>query len=462
MIDFSLAIKKLDSIHQQHLLNYWSELSLESQKMLDEQIHKLDVKHFLEQRNFLTDEKMERDNLKVEPYMDFQKASQSDIAKGEEAIKSETVGCIVVAGGQGTRLKFSGPKGMFPVTAIKHKSLFQLLAERVLAAEKKYGVALKLAIMTSPENHVDTVSFFERHHHFGIKRENLYFFTQGTLPLLNQDGNLFLESKDKFAIGPDGNGSCLRHFVENGIWSDWEQLGIKYLNFILIDNPLADPFDAGLIGFHIHQGSDITIKAVARKDPNEKVGVIVKTRKGLCVREYTEFDENEMKAKDANGSLKHTCANISLFCLSMPFVYDAGMIYYDQMPFHKALKAVKYLDDSGITKISEVPFAWKFEKYIFDIIPYAKKAHVMVCDRKECFAPLKNEKGADSIAEVQKALQAYDRSCFEKLTGQKVDEEAIFELDPQFYYPTDMMQAYWHGKTLPHDGLIMADVMADE
>lgn len=447
--DIAEAIKKLDSIHQQHLLNHWNSLSEPSKESLLEQIHLLDVPVFLEQRK-LVFENPTKQSLSLQPFQEYDtKILPQDRQKGEELISEGKVGCLIVAGGQGTRLRFNGPKGMFPITVIKHKSLFQLFAEKVLAAGKKYGKSLPVAIMTSPLNHVDTLNFFERHHHFGLNKKDISFFSQAKLPFLTEEGNTFLEKNDLIAEGPDGNGSALKHFVEKGIWTDWSTLGIEYVNFILIDNPLADPFDAGLIGYHHRKKSDITIKCILREDPHEKVGVIVKEDSKVCVREYTELQKEEMEAREKDGTLKHPCANISLFCLSIPFIYDAAMLYYPQMPFHKALKSANFLANEGKTKMSEKPFAWKFEKYIFDILPYAKKIGALLYRREECFAPLKNEIGADSPTEVQKSLLIHDRKCFENISGTSVNASEPFELDPQFYYPTEELQAAWKGKQLP-------------
>ncbi len=61
---------------------------------------------------------------------------------------------LVLAGGQGRRLGFEKPKGCFPISLIKKKTLFQLIAEKVVAAAASLDIdfPLQLAIMCSPLN----------------------------------------------------------------------------------------------------------------------------------------------------------------------------------------------------------------------------------------------------------------------------------------------------------------------
>ena len=112
-----------------------------------------------------------------------------DQMTGEALLIEGKVGCLLLAGGQGSRMGCTGPKGMTVV--VKNKTLFHLFAEKAIAAEKKIGRSLPVAIMTSPLNDRATRAFFEENQYFGI--ENLSFFSQEVLPLLDREENLFLE-----------------------------------------------------------------------------------------------------------------------------------------------------------------------------------------------------------------------------------------------------------------------------
>ena len=129
--------------------------------------------------------------------------------------------------------------------------------------------------MTSPDNDQETRSFFQLHNNFGLEPFQISFFIQDTLPLLNKHGRLFLKSPWQISTGADGNGHSLLTFARSAILKKWKEQGIEYLHVILIDNPLADPFDAELVGFHHQQGVEITLKCTEKSSPDEKMGVVV-------------------------------------------------------------------------------------------------------------------------------------------------------------------------------------------
>lgn len=436
------VLQKLSSMGERHLLNFWDSLDLSQRNHLLQQIEALDPTLLTSMR--LQVFQQAAVDSQYDPFLDYsQTGSEVDAVNGLELIRSGKMGCLIVAGGQGTRLRFEGPKGMFPISVVKHKSLFQLFAEKTLAAGKQAGRRLPLAIMTSPQNHDKTVAFFKTHNFFGLESSQLSFFSQGMLPLLDRQGHLFLEGKGSIAEGPDGNGSALAHFVNAGIWDKWNAQGVTYLNFVIIDNALADPFDAELLGFHVRQGTTITMKCTPRRDSQEKVGLLVKSGEKVHVVEYSEMPESERTALH-EGKLKHLCANLSLFCCNMDFIKNR----LNPMPLHLAFKAVKYVDDVGNVITPKEPMSWKFERFIFDILPMAPHVSALLYPRERCFAPLKNFDGNDSPATVQVALQEQDRALFKKISGIE-PPKGPFELAQEFHYPIpDLLQA-WKGKPAP-------------
>lgn len=439
---------KIESLQQQHLLKYWDQLNSGQQEHLLSQINSLDANIIQNMRQSLKTHQ-EPPPIKIAPFLEYsQSGNLGDKSAGQRLIAEGKVGCLIVAGGQGTRLRFEGPKGMFPITAVKNKSLFQLFAEKTLTAGKRAGKPLPIAIMTSPLNHESTKGFFESNGYFGLNRNMVSFFSQSMLPLLDKEGNLFLEEPDSIAQGPDGNGSSLKHFVEAGIWDQWNRQGIRFLNFVLIDNPLADPFDPELLGFHQRMCNEITLKCAFRKDAKEKVGLVVKAEGRVSVIEYTELPEKERTALDNKGTLLHKCANLSLFCCDMGFVRDKAVARYDKMPMHLAFKSAKYIDDEGDIVVAREPIAWKFEKFIFDILPFADMPAALVYPRESCFAPLKNFSGDDSPETVQAALQKLDKSTIANITGIEPPDRK-FELAQDFYYPTPELLQKWKDKPLP-------------
>src|SRR5439155_11433697 len=73
-------------------------------------------------------------------------------ARGYELVRGGKVAAFLVAGGQGTRLGYDGPKGEFPVTPIKNKPLFQVFAEQLLSWRRDAGKPVPRYIMTSDAN----------------------------------------------------------------------------------------------------------------------------------------------------------------------------------------------------------------------------------------------------------------------------------------------------------------------
>jgi len=439
-----IAKQKLAEIGQEHLLDYWDGLAPDERKGLYEQIERLDSALYRKQKQ-LFEGKDESKAEEIYPFDDCISVDEvGDPTLGRELIQKGTVGCLIVAGGQGTRLGFDGPKGMFPVTNVKEKSLFQLLAEKVRYAGICVEKPLQLAVMTSSLNHEQTTTFFEENNYFGLLPEQVDFFMQGTLPLLNEEGDLFLERPYKIAEGPDGNGSSLSHFMQSGIWQKWWEMGIRTVSFLLGDNALADPFDSALVQFHHENNSEITVKCVERRNPHEKVGILVRTAETIQVVEYSELPDEEKIAINDAGLLKHRFANISTFCFSMDFIRSLDK---EGINWHLAHKASAYVDEGGQTVKTDDLHAWKYEYFIFDVLPLSNKISALLYPRQKCFAPLKNRVGQDSVAIVKALLQQFDVETYEKISGVE-SPDRCFELSPAFYYPTEEIRYRWKDREL--------------
>lgn len=440
------CLQKLKSIGEEKLLNGFDALNEVEKKALLNDIENLDLKVLKEQKKILSKKKDSQVPIAFKPIKrPYQSQNQSFQDKGQELISKGQVGCLVVAGGQGTRLKFDHPKGLFPVTPVLKKSLFQLLSEKVLKASDQAGKKLPLAIMTSSINEEETKQFFKENRFFGMEEKDLDFFTQPNLPVLDNQGSLFLESKCKIAKAPDGNGSSLQAFYKSGVFSKWKQKGIRYLVYVLIDNPLADPFDKELIGMAADLKSDVSIKCVERIDPDEKVGVFIQDQDKTKVVEYSEFPKSLYEAKE-NGEFLFPYANISYFCFDMNFIESLADI---NMPMHLAFKSVPiYSRDKESILTNKDPFAWKFEKFIFDVLPYAK-VDLLLEERKFCYSPLKNKEGRASLKTVQEDLMALDKIKIESVTETKAPDIQPFEIDPAFYYPTPEIKKKWRKRSIP-------------
>ncbi|MBS0623789.1 MAG: UTP--glucose-1-phosphate uridylyltransferase [Verrucomicrobia bacterium] len=346
--------------------------------------------------------------------------SQQDFLLGQELMHQGKCGCVVLAGGQSSRLRLSGPKGCVPVSLVRHQSLFALLAEKVVSASAQVGYPLPLAIMTSTANRIEAETFFIKNKYFGLQPSQISFFSQRVWPLLSFSGDLLLSTPGRLAVGPNGNGDFFKQFVVNGIWKEWADQGVEIVRVMPIDNPLALPFDSELFGFHHRLSNDVSIQAIARLSKEEKAGTLVSMQEKVGVVEYGESPAPEKGF-----------ANIGLYAFSMPWVQTISQV---EMPLHPAMKAIKTYQDAEVPKH---PNVWKFEEFIFDAFCYAQKSEALVYDREHCFAPLKNVEGEDSLSQVQAAILAHERWLYEQRLGKAPPAEAVFELSSDFYYPTE-------------------------
>lgn len=451
-MDYAAAFVKLEMINQTHILQFFHELDFSQQKELLSQIDKLDLDTFKQQQDIIFQKNpIPKDN--IQPIKKSIKVSDiTDLSLANEMLSKGQVGCLIVAGGQGSRLQFNGPKGMFLVSPVCKKSLFQIFAEKVVAAGKRANKILPLAIMTSKENEAQIKDFFKMHDFFGLLKEQVSFFSQANMVVLDKTGNLFLENKYTIAKGPDGNGNSLKTFFTCGIFDEWLAKGVRCINYLLIDNPLADPFDLKMLSLQSQKNADVVIKCIKREDPKESVGVLVEISGVPHVVEYSEMNETEKFKKEPSGNLVHSLANISQFSFSMEFIKK---IQEKNLPLHKALKAVSYLDSDGKTKQSGDKNAYKFETFIFDVLPFANKVEIMEDLRKNCFSPLKELSGLQNL---QETLQTLDYEKLSEITGVKSDCLKPFEIAQDFYYPTETLISKWRGKKIPDQHYIKPDM----
>jgi UDP-N-acetylglucosamine/UDP-N-acetylgalactosamine diphosphorylase len=417
---------RLEIIGQTHLLSSLELLENDEQHEVFKQLESIDEKGLKRLQEALLNKNSQLLKEKKPFLPACSKGAPELIEVGKKILKQGQAGCIVLAGGMGSRLRFDFPKGLFPITCIKQKTLFQRLAERVKAASHAYATPLHLAIMTSSLNHAETQKYFLDHQFFGLESSQISFFPQEMWPSLDLEGNLFCSQKGQLSFSPAGNGSVFRSFMQSNIALEWKKWGIEMISIISIDNPLADPFDANLLGFHASMNLSASMVAIKKRDHHEKVGVLVQAPHGVEVCEYSEI------SGDA-GSFSY--ANTGHLCFTRPFFEEVARC---QLPIHLAFKSVQK---------ENKPFqVCRCEQFIFDAFCFAKRSDAIIYPRNECFAPLKNFEGEDSIKTVEEAVQAFDRDTFYAVTGQHLSSTKKSELDPAFYYPDEKLKAKWRDK----------------
>ncbi len=318
---------------------------------------------------------------------------------GDDLIRRGKVAGFVVAGGQGTRLGFDGPKGNFPISPIKKKTLFQIFAENLLAASRKYDTTIPFYIMTSPLNHDATVEIFENADFYGLGKENVFLFQQGTLPNFGFDGKILLADKDTIATSPDGHGGSLKALYQSGAVADMKKRGVEILSYWQVDNPLIHPADPLFVGLHVLDQAEMSSKALLKAGPLEKVGNFCLVDGKVTVIEYSDLPDEAAHRKNEDGSLAFELGSIGIHIISVSFIEKLNADGDFALPIHRAVKKIPYIDDNGNHIDPDKPNGIKLETFVFDAIPMAVASIILQTRREEEFAPVKNATGTDS-AEV--------------------------------------------------------------
>lgn len=150
----------------------------------------------------------------------------------------------MLAGGQGTRLGSSAPKGCYDICLPSHRTLFQLIIQRLRRLSTMAGGApVPLYVMTSDATDAETKKFLREKDFYGMSESDIVFFSQLTLPCVDLQGNLMLEARDRVCVAPDGNGGIYRALALSGALADMERRGIKYVHVGSVDNALTRPAD---------------------------------------------------------------------------------------------------------------------------------------------------------------------------------------------------------------------------
>jgi UDP-N-acetylglucosamine/UDP-N-acetylgalactosamine diphosphorylase len=377
-------------------------------------------------------------------------------AMGEAALRAGRVAAFTVAGGQGTRLGWDGPKGTFPVTPVRRKPLFQVFAEKLRAAGVRYGRPLHWFIMTSHANHEATAAFFAEHKFFGLDPARVHFFRQGRMPAVDFTGKILLEAPDRIAMSPDGHGGSLRALDRSGVLDLLKSEGIDTISYFQVDNPLVRCIDPAFLGWHFAQGSEMSSKMVAKAYPEEKVGHFCVQQGRLVVVEYSDLPPTRQRELDpATGRLRFNAGNVAIHIIDREFArrmahsaVSGQAARGKNLPFHRADKKIPVIDAAGKPVQPTAPNGAKFEMFVFDALPFAKNPIVIETRRADDFSPVKNAGGADS-PQTCRDDQLRQFARWLRAAGATVETDAdgyphpALEVSPLFGYDEDTFAQAW-------------------
>lgn len=429
-------MKLLATYGQHEIIEFCKGLKADEEKLFFKNLEKLDLKVVFElhEQFSLQDcsaapgQAIKTASIIQTPQTEEEKEQEKKAKEaGETLLRDGKVAVLIVAGGQGSRLGFDGPKGIFPISPIKNKPLFQLFAEQVKAQSARYGTWIPLLIMTSEENHEDTIRFFENNGYFDLGQDTIHFFMQDMLPAITPDGKYVLQKNGSLFTNPNGHGGSLKGIYDSGILHMLMEKGITELFYCQVDNPLVKIADPVFLGYHTIAGAEVSTKVVRRKNIEEKVGVYLSRNNRDAIIEYSDLGPEYMAALDDRGNILYWAGNTAIHIFSLPFVKrinDHGFA----LPYHCAKKRADITGRSGKQQCLDI---WKFETFVFDAIPLAANTCCMEIERSEEFAPVKNKDGADSPETARSAMIALSRDWLRK-AGVEAIPEVTIEISPLF------------------------------
>lgn len=431
----------LRPIGQEHLIAFWDILNSGQREKLSSQIAAIDFPRLLSTFNspHSKEDWAGLARRAVGPPAirlgrgDNRHSQAESRATGEQALREGRIGVVLVAGGQGTRLGFDHPKGLYSIGPISQASLFQILLEKVLATGRRYGVSIPLYVMTSPATHDATVEYLGANGRFGMSSGDVTIFCQGTMPAVDAEtGKVLLESPDSLALSPDGHGGMPAALRSSGALDDIRRRGIEHVFYMQVDNPLVVVCEPEFIGYHLLAKSELSTQVVTKTAPRDRVGNVVSVDDRVRIIEYSDLPEDAAEQRLPDGSLKLWAGNTAIHVFAVDLLDRAGRSERE-LPYHLARKKVPYLGTSGDLIDPTEPNAIKFEQFIFDLLPTAHNPIVAEVDEATHFAPVKNAPGAqrDSPESVQAQMIALHRRWLEE-AGAYIAPGIAVEISPLF------------------------------
>ena len=428
-MNYAEAEKMLKKCGQEHVLAYWKKLGKKEQAALLEQIATIEPKNLAYCQQALKTGADVPDSSKGKaPKVAVLKGKKlaEAVAAGEKELKAGKVAALLVAGGQGSRLGYDGPKGCYAIGPITGAPLFYFHARKILARTIRYGATIPFYVMTSEANNAATVKCFEENDYFGLNPDDVFFFTQGMWPGMTKDGKIILDAPGHVFMSPDGHGGLLAALKRSGALADMKKRGIKSVFFFQVDNPLVEIADPAFVGYHVLERSEYSLKLCAKRDPFEKVGMPMLVGGRYRMVEYTEMTKEQCLRKKG-GKLYYLYGSPAIHVFDRAFLAREAA---KAMPLHLAFKKIPYMAGGKVVKPAE-PNGYKFEKFIFDILPNARRAAFLAFAQKDEFSPVKNAEGNDSPATCRADLRVKWARML-AAAGVKVPDSMPLEIDPAY------------------------------
>ncbi len=401
-MNYEQAAEKLKKYDQMQILRYYDELTDEQKDILLDEIDRTDFDAIFGQPADVSTSVIEPMGAMKISEIEANRARLEE--KGLECIRAGKAAALLLAGGQGTRLGISGPKGSFNIGITKDLYIFECLINNLMDVTKKAGCWIPLFIMTSNKNDKETRAFLSEHNYFGYDKDHIYFFVQDMAPSTDFNGKIYMESKYHMALSPNGNGGWYSSLKNAGYEEVLDKLGVEWINIFAVDNVLQKMMDPAFIGATLESGSEVGSKVIAKAYPEENVGVMCYRDGHPSIVEYYDLTEEMRYQKNENGDLAYSSGVILNYLFYVPAL---KRIVDKKLPLHIAKKKIPYMDENGTFIKPEEPNGNKYENLVLDMIEMMDGCLAFEVDRKSEFAPIKNMHGVDSLDSAREMLKAY-------------------------------------------------------
>ena len=420
---------------QGHVFRFWDALDGSERERLAGQARQIDLSAVLQ--GFEATQHARRSAPKLVP-VDVEAALEhgglaerwNDArARGAELLASGRVAVMVVAGGQATRLGFSGPKGTFPLGPVTGRTLFEQQAQKIRRLRVRAGGGIPWYVMTSPATDSATRAHFEASDYFGLPRSDVFFLCQSMMPSLDFDAKLMLLAPDRISQNPDGHGGSLTALLASGALDDMARRGVDTIFYYQVDNPLTRIGDEAFLGFHALTRAEMSCKVFRKRSPEEKVGVVARIDDRIGVVEYTEIDEEQQNARDASGELVFWAGNMAVHAFDTAFVRRVAEQSNALLPFHASAKKIPAIDVQGHPVEVTEPNGYKLERFVFDALAATERVCVVEAICEEEYSPVKNAQGDHSPETARRDLVARYRTWLETADIAPPSPGSMFEID---------------------------------
>ncbi|MEM7412861.1 MAG: UDPGP type 1 family protein [Myxococcota bacterium] len=416
--DFQELKARFEAQGQGHVFAFWEQLDPSGQERLGRQLASLDLEGLI--RGFQATRSHASGTPSLEPPEvvalpehggDAKHWAEAEAA-GESLLRDGRAAVMVVAGGQASRLGYPGPKGLYPLGPASGRTLFALQAQKLLHLRARTGAAIPWYVMTSPATDAATRDGFAAEGFFGVPERDVFFLCQGMVPSFDFDGKLMLEKPDRVFENPDGHGGSLTALLDSGALDDMERRGISTIFYYQVDNPMLPLGDPVFLGHHARARAEMSCKMLRKREPGEKMGVLARVDGAMGVVEYTEINDEQRNARDAQGELLYGAGNVAVHALEVSFVRRIASDAERWLPFHASAKKIPQADAKGATQTPAAENGFKLERFVFDALPAAKDVCVVEAPRSE-YSPVKNASGGESPETSRRDLSQRYRGWLE-------------------------------------------------